>query len=84
MAQLPGYLTPEQWVAQAFSTAEVMRGGVVKRRIRDVERIAGRDYFFDQATKRGFQVLQNHNHFIVLCNPKPIKRVGGIRPFEGP
>ncbi|MCP9482688.1 N-(5'-phosphoribosyl)anthranilate isomerase [Shimia sp. CNT1-13L.2] len=43
MASLPDHLTAEQWQAQFLGSAEARRGGVVKRQIRDVERLVGRE-----------------------------------------
>ena len=75
MAEPPEYLTPERWMAHLFSAAEVRRGGVLKRQIRDVERLVGRDAFFAETQRRGFQVVQNGRHFVIFCNNAPIRRV---------
>ncbi|KUJ80382.1 N-(5'-phosphoribosyl)anthranilate isomerase [Ruegeria marisrubri] len=73
MAVLPDHLTPKKWLAQVFSSAEAQRGGVVKRKVRDVERLVGREAFLREASWRGFQVLQNNQHFVVFCNGLPIR-----------
>ncbi len=75
MAQLPPHLTPEKWLAQWLSSAEARKGGVVKRQIRDVERLVGRDMFLRELERRGFQAVQNGRHFVVFCNSAPIRRV---------
>ena len=75
MTGLPAHLTPEKWVRQIVSSRDAMRGGVVKRAIRDVERRGGRDFFLAEAERRGFQVVQKHRHFVVFCNAEPIRRV---------
>jgi len=75
MAQLPLHLTPEAWLAQVFRSAEARKGGVVKRQIRDVERIVGRDAFAREVARRGFQAVENGRHFVVFCNSAPIRRV---------
>lgn len=75
MAQLPDHLTPEIWLAQVFSAEEARRGGVIKRQVRDVERLCGRDAFFAEIRRRGFQAVQNGRHFVVFCNAQPIRRV---------
>ena len=75
MARLPEHLSPEVWLDQVFSSREAVGGGVVKRQIRDVERIAGRDAFLAEVERRGFQVVQNNRHFVVFCNLLPIRRV---------
>ena len=75
MAQLPPHLTPELWLWQVFSSQEARRGGVIKRQIRDVERLVGRDAFLAEVDRRGFQAVQNGRHFVVFCNREPIRRL---------
>ncbi|WP_167647403.1 N-(5'-phosphoribosyl)anthranilate isomerase [Mameliella alba] len=75
MAILPAHITPDLWLAQIFASQEAMGGGVVKRKIRDVERLVGRDAFVSAAARRGFQVVENHRHFVIFCNGKLIRRV---------
>lgn len=75
MAQLPQHLTPEAWLDQWLNSAEARKGGVIKRQIRDVERLVGRDMFLRELERRGFQAVQNGRHFVVFCNLAPIRRV---------
>jgi hypothetical protein len=75
MPQLPAHLTPERWLAQLLESGEARRGGVVKRQIRDVERIAGRAAFLAEVERRGFQAVENGRHFVVFCNACPIRRL---------
>jgi len=74
MSRLPDHLTPERWIAQVFTSTEAMRGGVVKRQIRDVERLAGRQAFLAEVERRGFQAVENGRHFVIFCNALPIRR----------
>ena len=75
MSMLPDHLTLEMWLEQALSSGQARKGGVVKRRIRDVERLVGRDAFLAEVERRGFQVVQNNRHFVIFCNSLPIRRV---------
>lgn len=88
MSALPEYLSPEIWMAQIFSSAEARRGGVVKRQIRDVERLVGRDGFLNEVHRRGFQVVENGRHFVIFCNHDPIcllpSQQARARAFESP
>lgn len=84
MARLPDYLSAEQWLDQIFASGEARRGGVVKRQIRDVERLAGRAAFVEAVERRGFQAVENGRHFVIFCNGAPIRRVRGSRAFESP
>ncbi|SMX46125.1 N-(5'-phosphoribosyl)anthranilate isomerase [Maliponia aquimaris] len=75
MAQLPDHLTSDLWLDQLFSSAEARRGGVVKRQVRDVERLVGRRAFVEALAHRGFQAVENGRHFVIFCNGAPIRRV---------
>ena len=75
MSMLPDHLTPEIWLEQVLSSGEARKGGVVKRQIRDVERLVGRDAFLAEVERRGYQVVQNNRHFVIFCNMLPIRRV---------
>ena len=75
MAQIPEYLTGEAWLAQVFSSREALRGGIVKRQVRDVERLVGRAAFSAEVRRRGFQAVENGRHFVVFCNSRPIRAV---------
>lgn len=78
MSFLPEHLTPEIWLEQLLSSGEARSGGVVKRQIRDVERLVGRDAFLAEVERRGFQVVQNNRHFVISCNMMPIRRVRAV------
>lgn len=75
MATLPDHLTAETWIVQVFASGEARRGGVVKRQVRDVERLAGRAAFLREVERRGFQAVENGRHFVIFCNGLPIRRV---------
>ncbi len=72
MAQLPEHLTPEKWLDQVFNSGEARKGGVVKRQIRDVERLVGRAAFVREVHCRGFQAVENGRHFVIFCNRLPV------------
>lgn len=78
MSFLPEHLTPEIWLEQLLSSGEARSGGVVKRQIRDVERLVGRDAFLAEVERRGFQVVQNNRYFVIFCNMMPIRRVRAV------
>ena len=75
MAALPDYLTADLWLDQVFSSNEARRGGIVKRQIRDVERLVGRAAFAQAVERKGFQAVENGRHFVIFCNGHPIRRV---------
>ncbi|RVT85753.1 N-(5'-phosphoribosyl)anthranilate isomerase [Rhodobacteraceae bacterium CCMM004] len=75
MPALPPHLTPDIWLDQIFTSGEARRGGVVKRQVRDVERLVGRAAFAGAVAARGYQAVENGRHFVVFCNAHPIRRV---------
>ena len=75
MSALPDYLTPELWMLQLFSSDEALRGGVVRRKVRDVERLVGRAAFEAEVRRRGFQAVENGTQIVVFCNQQPIRRL---------
>ena len=79
MTRIPKSITPEIWMQDIFSSRDACLGGVVKRQVRDVERIVGRDRFLSEVERRGWQALENGRHFIVCCNAQPIRRVTSAR-----
>lgn len=75
MTSVPDRITPDHWLQQVFSSNEARRGGVIKRQVQDVERIIGRARFLEEAAARGCQVVENGRHFVLFCNPHPVRRV---------
>lgn len=75
MVQLPDHLSPDTWLEQVLASKEARSGGIVKRQVRDVERIVGRDAFLAEIERRGWQVVRNNRHYVVFCNALPLRRV---------
>lgn len=70
---LPETLTPERWVRQMFSARAAADGGIIRRKVADVERLIGRRRFLYEVERRGFHAMENAGQFIVICNQEPIK-----------
>lgn len=64
-------VTPQDWLCQMFASKSVIEGGVVRRNVRDVERLVGRETFLAVMRKRGYRVVENAGHFVVFCNDEP-------------
>ena len=72
MDKLPDYMSPQQWLDQIFSAKSAMQGGVVRRKVRDVERFVGRPLFRDELRKRGYRAIENNGNFVIFCNRAPL------------
>ncbi|MFN6924833.1 MAG: hypothetical protein ACK4P8_04220 [Tabrizicola sp.] len=55
-----------------LSSRTALDGGVVRRKVRDVERLVGREAFLAAMKRRGFRVVENAGHFVVFCNSEEI------------
>jgi hypothetical protein len=72
MSALPAFITPERWIVQLFAARAVAEGGVIRRKIVDVERLVGRKRFLCEVRRRGFHAIENADQFIVICNQDPL------------
>ena len=70
---LPETLTPERWMRQMFSARAAADGGIIRRKVADVERLVGRRRFLHEMERRGFHAMENAGQFIVICNQEPVK-----------
>ena len=68
-------LTPEAWFRHLFSSQSARDGGVVRRKVRDMERMVGREVFVDEITRRGFTAVENGDQVIVFCNAQRVRRI---------
>ncbi len=66
-------LSPEVWLNDLFASKAVQKGGVIRRKARDIERIAGMDLFMLEIRRRGYQVAENSGQIIIFCNRAPIR-----------
>ena len=64
--------SPDGYLADVFSAKSASDGGVIRRKVADVDRIAGRDTFLSYCRAHGFRVIENNGHFVVLCNRAPV------------
>lgn len=72
MKDLPAPITPERWLAQMFGAQIAVDGGIVRRKVADIERLLGRKRFLYEIDRRGFHVVENAGQFIVFCNQEPV------------
>jgi hypothetical protein len=75
MSAMPEFLSSDLWISHLFSSQVAREGGVIRRKVRDVERFVGREPFLDKMKRRGFPVVENAGQFVIFCNREPIRRV---------
>jgi len=69
----PPALDPDQWIIHVFSSQAAAKGGVVRRSVRDVERILGWDRFRSELRRRGFRAVLNGGQVVIFCNAEPVQ-----------
>ncbi|MEF3046198.1 N-(5'-phosphoribosyl)anthranilate isomerase [Pseudotabrizicola sp. L79] len=72
MSDLPRVVTPDRWFVQMFSARSVAEGGIIRRKVGDVERLIGRDRFLYEVRRRGFRAIENAGQFVIFCNRQPV------------
>lgn len=70
---LSAHLSPDLWIEQIFSSRAAAKGGVVRRKRRDVERLVGMSRFKQELKRRGYTALTNAGDIIIFCNQDPIE-----------
>ncbi len=65
--------TPEEWIAHVFSARVSERGGMVRRKIRDVEREIGRERLELEVRRRGWHMIETNRDIIILCDTSPFR-----------
>ncbi|MEL6452992.1 MAG: hypothetical protein AAFQ19_17200 [Pseudomonadota bacterium] len=56
-----------------FSAKAAVDGGVVRRKVQDMERFVGRRRFLKEVNRRGFTVIENAGQVVVFCNAEPVR-----------
>ncbi|SMX48385.1 N-(5'-phosphoribosyl)anthranilate isomerase [Maliponia aquimaris] len=73
MQPLPPRIRPDDWLRRIFSARAVAEGGVIRRKVRDVERIVGRDRFLAELQRRGYRAVENGGQIVIFCNTEPVR-----------
>ena len=74
MTDLRCHMQPDTWLLHLFSSQAAREGGVIRRKIRDVDRVVGREVFLAEMRRRGYKVLENAGQYVIFYNREPIRR----------
>lgn len=58
---------------QVFAAKAARRGGIVRRKTCDVERLVGRAALLREVRRRGFHMVEVGGQFVILCNNGEMK-----------
>jgi len=70
-------MTPAQWFHHLFAAKAARDGGIVRRKVRDMERMVGRDVIEAEIARRGFSVIENAGQVVVFFNGEPVRLTVG-------
>ncbi|MBK1634540.1 N-(5'-phosphoribosyl)anthranilate isomerase [Rhodovulum adriaticum] len=73
MTYAPPLHSIPQWLAQIFAAKSVGTGGVVRRRVADVERKVGRRRLELEVRRRGCHLIECATPFVIVCARKEIR-----------
>ncbi|SDG01542.1 N-(5'-phosphoribosyl)anthranilate isomerase [Sulfitobacter delicatus] len=68
-------LCPAIWLNDIFSSRAAIKGQVIRRKARDIEKFVGRGAFEAELKRRGYQAVENAGQVIIFCNREPIRRL---------
>ncbi|MDF1873068.1 N-(5'-phosphoribosyl)anthranilate isomerase [Vannielia sp.] len=63
----------DQWLSQIFSAKSAISGGVVRRRVDDVDRKIGRETLELEVRRRGFHMVEAGGQYIIICTRAPLR-----------
>ena len=75
MSFMPPHMTPRLWLRQLYASKAAQDGGVVRRKVTDVQRIIGCLAFEEDVRRRGFRAVQNGATYVVFCNHEHIRLI---------
>lgn len=56
------------WITDIFKAGICKRGGVVRRKVADVERIASEAELVDAVDRRGWHLVESGDQYVMFCN----------------
>lgn len=61
------------WLDQVFRARAAREGGVIRRRLADIDREVGRPALELEVRRRGFHMSECGEHAVILCSRDPIR-----------
>lgn len=58
---------------QVFEAKSARQGGVVRRKLRDIELNVGLDQFCAEVERRGYHAVRNGTQVVIFCNNEAIQ-----------
>ena len=64
---IPAPLSPDAWMIHVFSAKAAREGGIVRRKLRDIEKYVGRNAFETELARRGYHAIENAGQMVIFA-----------------
>jgi predicted GNAT superfamily acetyltransferase len=64
---------PYEYIKRIFEAKAARNGGIVRRKIADVNKYASFAYLLKDVEARGFHLIEAHEHYVIFCSTESIK-----------
>lgn len=62
-------MSPYEFVNDMFRAKAAKNGGIVRRKIANVQKYASLQYLLKDVEARGFHLIETGDQYVVICNP---------------
>lgn len=73
MSNMRPYLPADAWMQNIFNAKAARLDGVVRRNIKDIERIVDTTRFATELQRRGYHAVLNGDQIIIFCNKQSVR-----------
>ena len=61
-------MSPYEFINNMFRAKIVKNGGIVRRKVADVQKFASFQYLLKEVSERGFHLIEIGDQYVVICN----------------
>lgn len=61
-------MSPYEFINQIFEAKAVANGGIVRRKIANVQKYASFSYLLKEVEARGFHLIETGDQYVIICN----------------
>lgn len=64
---------PYEYIKRIFEAKAAKNGGIVRRKIADVNKYASFTYLLKDVEARGFHLIETSGHYVIFCSSASLK-----------
>jgi len=66
-------MSPYEFINRIFEAKAAKNGGIVRRKIADIEKYASFKYLLKEVGERGFHLIETGDQYVIFCSPGNFK-----------